>query len=227
MTSVRSGWEGLASPDGAPRVRVVLTEVTARALDLVGAAVALLLLAPVLLVAAAAVKVTSSGPVLFRQTRLGRDSVPFVMLKFRTMRAGCSDAAHRDYVAAMLRGEVTAVDGLFKLPDDARITAVGAFLRRTSIDELPQLWNVLRGRMSLVGPRPVLPWEAELFPEWAAPRYSVPPGVTGLWQVSGRNRLTMQEGLVLDLEYVGRRGLPIDLLILLRTVTAVLRGGAR
>jgi lipopolysaccharide/colanic/teichoic acid biosynthesis glycosyltransferase len=205
----------------------VLTEVTARVLDLVGALLALLLLSPVLLLTAVAVKVTSRGPVLFRQTRLGRDARPFVMFKFRTMRTGCSDSTHRDYVTAMLRGEATAVDGLYKLPDDTRITPVGAFLRRTSIDELPQLWNVLRGRMSLVGPRPVLPWEAELFPEWAAPRYGVRPGVTGLWQVSGRNRLTMQEGLALDVQYVARRGLPIDLLILVRTVAAVLRGGAR
>ena len=116
---------------------------------------------------------------------------------------------------------------MFKIVGDPRVTRVGELLRRFCLDELPQLLNVLVGNMSLVGPRPALPFEAVLFPEWAAPRYLVAPGVTGLWQVCGRNRLTMLQGLRLDVEYVERRGLALDLLILVRTVPAVLGRGAR
>ncbi len=149
------------------------------------------------------------------------------MLKFRTMRHGCDDEAHRDYVRRLLAEEVEAKDGLYKLLDDPRITRVGAVLRRLSIDEMPQLLNVLKGDMTLVGPRPAMPFEAELFPDWATPRYQVAPGVTGLWQVSGRNRLTMLQGLKLDVAYVEQRSFVVDLIILLRTVPAVLGRGAR
>jgi lipopolysaccharide/colanic/teichoic acid biosynthesis glycosyltransferase len=202
-------------------------ELGKRVLDVVLATVLLTVLCPLLLVVAALVRATSSGPVLFRQTRVGRGGVPFRMLKFRTMRDGCDDEAHRDYVSRLLAGQAEAHDGLYKLVDDPRITRVGAVLRRLSIDELPQLLNVLKGDMTLVGPRPALPFEAELFPDWATPRYLVAPGVTGLWQVSGRNRLTMLQGLELDVEYVEQRGFITDLLILLRTVPAVLGRGAR
>jgi lipopolysaccharide/colanic/teichoic acid biosynthesis glycosyltransferase len=149
------------------------------------------------------------------------------MLKFRTMRHECDDVVHRDYVLRMLVGQAEAQGGLFKLVDDPRITRVGAVLRRSSIDELPQLLNVLKGDMTLVGPRPALPFEAECFPAWATPRYSVAPGLTGLWQVSGRSRLTMLQGLQLDVEYVQRAGFLMDLMILLRTVPAVLGRGGR
>ncbi|MBF4768747.1 sugar transferase [Nocardioides agariphilus] len=202
-------------------------EVAKRALDLTLALTALVLAAPVLLVVATAVRLTSPGPALFRQTRVGRDGVPFTMVKFRTMRDGNDDGAHRDYVSRLLAGEAVAHDGLYKLAGDPRVTPLGRVLRRLSLDELPQLLNVVAGSMSLVGPRPALPFEAELFPGWASVRYAVPPGLTGLWQVSGRNRLTMLEGLRLDVEYVDRRGLRTDLAILLRTVPAVLGRGAR
>jgi lipopolysaccharide/colanic/teichoic acid biosynthesis glycosyltransferase len=202
-------------------------ELGKRVLDITLATVLLVLFAPVLLVAAVLVRVTSRGPVLFRQTRVGRAGETFRMLKFRTMRDGCDEGAHRDYVRQLLAEEAEAHQGLYKLVDDPRITRVGAGLRRLSIDELPQLINVLKGDMTLVGPRPALPFEAELFPDWANPRYLVAPGLTGLWQVSGRNRLTMLRGLELDVEYVERRSLVIDLLILLRTVPAVLGRGAR
>ena len=201
--------------------------VAKRALDVALAGAALLLLVPVLAVLAALVRLGSPGPALFRQARVGRDGQPFLMLKFRTMRVGADDTAHREYVGRMLSGEAKPLHGLYKLDGDSRVTRVGAVLRRTSLDELPQLINVLRGEMSLVGPRPALPYEACLFPEWATPRFSVRPGLTGLWQVSGRNRLTMMDGLRLDVDYVARHTFLLDLGILLRTVPAVLAGGAR
>jgi lipopolysaccharide/colanic/teichoic acid biosynthesis glycosyltransferase len=198
-----------------------------RALDITLALVLLAVLCPFLLIVAALIRATSRGPVLFRQTRVGRGGATFRMLKFRTMRHGCADGAHRDYVRLLLADQAEAHDGLYKLVDDPRVTRVGAVLRRFSIDEVPQLLNVLRGDMTLVGPRPALPYEAELFPVWAAPRYVVAPGVTGLWQVCGRNRLTMLQGLKLDVEYVEHRSFVLDWLILVRTVPAVLGRGAR
>jgi lipopolysaccharide/colanic/teichoic acid biosynthesis glycosyltransferase len=134
---------------------------------------------------------------------------------------------HQDYVRRLLAGEARPEGGLYKIGNDARVTRIGALLRKTSLDELPQLVNVLRGEMSVVGPRPCLPWERESFPDWATTRFAVRPGLTGLWQVSGRNRLTMLEGLRLDVEYVARRTLLLDLAILLRTVPALLGRGAR
>jgi lipopolysaccharide/colanic/teichoic acid biosynthesis glycosyltransferase len=143
------------------------------------------------------------------------------------MQVDADDTSHREYVARMLAGEATPQRGLYKLDADPRVTRMGAILRRTSLDELPQLINVLRGDMSLVGPRPALPYEVRQFPVWAAPRFAVRPGLTGLWQVSGRNRLAMTDGLLLDVEYVERHTLLLDLGILLRTAPAVLAGGAR
>jgi lipopolysaccharide/colanic/teichoic acid biosynthesis glycosyltransferase len=202
-------------------------ELAKRVLDITLAATALVVSAPILLFVAVLVRVTSRGPVLFRQTRVGRTGAPFLMLKFRTMRHGCDDKTHRDYVRLLLADQAPAHDGLYKLVDDPRVTRVGAVLRRLSLDEVPQLLNVLKGDMSLVGPRPALDFEADLFPDWAAPRYLVAPGVTGLWQVSGRNRLTMLQGLELDVEYVERRSFVVDLLILARTGPAVPGRGAR
>ena len=201
--------------------------VVQRALDVVLAGLALLLLAPFLVVAYLAVVLTSPGGGVYRQTRIGLHRRSFAMLKFRTMRVGCGHEAHQEYVRRLLAGEATPEGGLYKLAADARVTRVGAFLRRTSIDELPQLVNVLRGEMSLVGPRPALDWEVEMFPDWAMARFAVRPGITGLWQVSGRNRLTMTEGLELDAEYVRLGGTRRYLGILLRTLPAMLDGGAR
>jgi lipopolysaccharide/colanic/teichoic acid biosynthesis glycosyltransferase len=139
------------------------------------------------------------------------------------------DRIHREYVTRQLAGDQANGDGrrgLFKLEDDPRVTPVGRWLRRTSLDELPQLLNVLKGDMSLVGPRPVLAWEAEMFSPEQQRRFDVKPGITGLWQVSGRSRLTMQQALELDVEYVRRRSVIFDLLILLRTVPALFSDGA-
>jgi lipopolysaccharide/colanic/teichoic acid biosynthesis glycosyltransferase len=197
-----------------------------RVLDVALAGGCLMLLSPVLLIIGCIIRATSPGPVLFRQTRVGQHERPFVMLKFRTMYVDSSDAAHREYVQKLLTDEsaVVSADGLFKLANDPRVTRVGAFLRKTSLDELPQLVNVLRGEMSLVGPRPALPWEAELFGVHHAQRFVAPPGLTGLWQTSGRNKLTMRQGLELDLQYIERRCLGLDLGILLKTIWVVLLG---
>ena len=141
------------------------------------------------------------------------------------MRTGCSDHIHREYVRKLLTEDQPPAGGqggVFKLENDPRITPIGRLVRRTSIDELPQLLNVIRGDMSLVGPRPALPWEAEMFGTDYSARFVVPPGLTGLWQVSGRNSLTMRQGLELDLEYVARRSLSLDLWILIKTVPVVL-----
>jgi lipopolysaccharide/colanic/teichoic acid biosynthesis glycosyltransferase len=199
-----------------------------RAVDLTVVVIALLVLAIPMLLIAVAIRWSSPGPAFYRQQRIGRGGKPFTMYKFRTMRVGGSDAQHRELIARELRGEDTSVNGSWKIDCDPRVTRVGAFLRRTSIDELPQLINVLRGQMSLVGPRPCLDWEAEMFPARFAERFDVPPGLTGLWQVSGRSTMGTLEMLELDLAYVRGWSFWSDLGILLRTVPTVLRGhGAR
>ena len=203
-----------------------------RAFDVFVAGVCLLLFAPIMLLVAALVRLTSPGPALFRQTRLGQHGRPFVMYKFRTMFTGSRDDIHRTYVSHLLlddRPQAAGKSGLYKLDEDPRVTRIGAILRRTSIDELPQLFNVIRGDMSLVGPRPMLPWERDMVPAAHQARFVVPAGITGLWQVSGRSRLTMKEALDLDVQYVQRRSFAVDLLILVKTawILVVWRGGAR
>jgi lipopolysaccharide/colanic/teichoic acid biosynthesis glycosyltransferase len=215
-TSLRPAAAGALSPPG---------RLAKRALDLTLALPCLILAAPLLLAVAVMIRLTTPGPALFRQIRLGRDRRPFMLCKFRTMYSGSPDDVHREYVRKLLtdsRPPDGGRDGVFKLDGDARITPVGRLLRRTSIDELPQLLNVIRGDMSLVGPRPALGWEAEMFGAGYERRFAVPPGLTGLWQVSGRNALTMKEGLDLDIEYVGRQSLALDLRILARTIPVVL-----
>jgi lipopolysaccharide/colanic/teichoic acid biosynthesis glycosyltransferase len=202
-----------------------------RLFDLAAAFAVLILLSPLLILVAATVRLNTPGPALIQQTRLGQRRRQFVLYKFRTMYLGSSDDVHREYVRKLLTQDHPPVGGrrgLYKLEGDARVTPVGRLLRRTSIDELPQLFNVIRGDMSLVGPRPPLPWEAELIGQVYDQRFRVPPGLTGLWQVSGRNRLTMKQGLDLDMEYVRRQSFSLDLAILLKTVPVVLttRGAA-
>jgi lipopolysaccharide/colanic/teichoic acid biosynthesis glycosyltransferase len=214
-----------ASVSGQP-----FLEPVTRALDIAIAALALVVLAPLLVVVVVLVLTTSRGPALFRQVRVGHLGRPFVMYKFRTMRVGCDDRIHREYVTSMLGGwdpRPCRSNGLFKLERDPRVTPVGGLLRRTSLDELPQLLNVLRGEMSLVGPRPALGWEVPLYAPHHRRRFEVRPGITGLWQVRGRSRLSMLEALDLDVEYVTRRSLRLYLSILAMTVPVVLRGGAR
>ena len=196
-----------------------------RVLDVVGSLVLLLLLAAPSLLIALWVRLDSPGPVLFRQERVGLYRRLFTLYKFRTMRVGGGDEALRRLIEAELCGEDTCCDGSTKLGDDPRVTRAGRFLRRTSLDELPQLLNVLQGEMSLVGPRPCLPWEAELFPPQFADRFSVRPGITGLWQVTGRSTVGTLDMLRMDLAYVRDRCLRLDLWILLVTIPSLLRGG--
>jgi lipopolysaccharide/colanic/teichoic acid biosynthesis glycosyltransferase len=178
-----------------------------RALDLLGAGVGVLVLSPVLLLVAAAVKMTSSGPAIFVQQRSGKDGRPFSMLKFRTMTAG----DHRVVGAETHAG-------------DPRITPVGEWLRRTGLDELPQLFNVLRGEMSLVGPRPLLQWENDMCNPREARRLHVKPGLTGLSQVNGRNAIPWHARVEWDVRYVEQASVRLDLWILLRTIPTVLLG---
>jgi len=205
-------------------------EVVKRLIDVSLSLVLIVMISPLLLLLWCLVRLTSSGPAFFRQERVGRNMRSFTMLKLRTMYVDNHDQIHRNYVTHLLSADEPSAagdNGLFKLDQDPRVTRLGVWLRRTSLDELPQLLNVLHGEMSLVGPRPVLPWEAELFEERYRRRFLVKPGISGLWQVSGRSRLTMREALELDIEYADRQSLALDLSIILRTVPTVFGGGAR
>jgi lipopolysaccharide/colanic/teichoic acid biosynthesis glycosyltransferase len=215
------------SVDWLPRVESRAAAALRRSLDLILATILLVLVAPLLFVIWIAIRVDSPGPAIYRQRRLGRDMGPFVVNKFRTMRPDADPAPHREYVQELIASSGaharTGGKNLYKLAVDNRVTRVGRVLRRFSLDELPQLWNVVRGEMSLIGPRPVIPYEAEQYPSWYRERFAVKPGLSGLWQVSGRNEMTYEEMVRLDIEYVRRRDLWLDLMILARTVWVVVR----
>jgi lipopolysaccharide/colanic/teichoic acid biosynthesis glycosyltransferase len=203
-----------------------------RVIDIVGSAALLLVLSPFLTLIMALIKLTSKGPVIYKQERLGRFGARFKCLKFRTMYSNNDPKIHQEYVQKFIAGK----DGLnnsegsdkpvYKLVKDPRVTFVGGLLRKTSLDELPQFWNVLRGDMSLVGPRPPVPYEFEVYDIWHRRRVlEVRPGVTGLWQVSGRNRTRFDEMVRLDLRYCQTWSIWLDLKILLATPKAVFNGG--
>jgi exopolysaccharide biosynthesis polyprenyl glycosylphosphotransferase len=205
--------------------------VVKRAMDIVGAISLSLIFAPVMIATAVAIKLSSPGPIVFRQVRIGRDGVPFEFLKFRSMRAGVDDDIHREYVAKLIAGrhhEINEGDSerpVYKLQSDSRITPVGRILRKTSMDEMPQLFNVLRGEMSLVGPRPPIPYETEKYQSWHLRRLQeVRPGITGLWQVQGRSKLAFDDMVRLDLQYIRNWSLWLDIEILLKTIVVVIRG---
>jgi lipopolysaccharide/colanic/teichoic acid biosynthesis glycosyltransferase len=201
-----------------------------RATDIVGAAGFLLLLSPILALIALIIKLTSDGPVLFKQERLGRSGQRFKCLKFRTMYVNNDPKIHQDYIQKYIEGSKAqkpeaGASAVYKITSDPRITPIGRFLRKSSLDEVPQFWNVLQGAMSLVGPRPPVPYEFEIYDVWHRRRVlEVKPGVTGLWQVSGRSRLTFDEMVRLDLQYVRTWSLWLDLKILLATPGAVISG---
>ncbi len=207
---------------------------TKRLIDVLGSVAGLVLLFPFMLLIAIAIKTTSQGPIIFKQIRLGKRGVPFEFYKFRTMRSDVDDQIHRAYVESLITQDLpasqngTASSPVYKILDDPRITPVGKFLRSTSLDEIPQLVNVLRGEMSLVGPRPPIPYEVENYQTWHLRRIQeVKPGITGLWQVEGRSLLSFSDMVRLDLDYSRHWSLLLDLKILLKTVKAViLRQGA-
>ena len=202
-----------------------------RGLDIVGAVVAICLLAPLMLLVAATIATTSRGPIIFRQSRVGKGGSPFTFYKFRSMVADVDDSIHREYVASLIKkgdGEAVGPEGrrvIYKLKADPRVTPIGRLIRKTSIDELPQFFNVLKGDMSLVGPRPPLPYEAAQYQSWHLRRVmTLKPGITGIWQVEGRSRVPFNEMVRMDLRYIRECSLTLDLKILFRTILVVVRG---
>lgn len=221
--------------DGIPAVTIQPNRfsemglVIKRGVDLILASLGLLLASPVLALFGALIKLSSPGPVFFKQNRLGKGGRPFTMYKLRTMISGKDDTIHRRYLKDFISNNQTAGknengERLFKLGNDPRITGIGKFLRRLSLDELPQLINVIRGEMSLVGPRPPLPYEAELYKDWHTKRLQVKPGITGLWQVSARSAVGFDDMVMLDLYYVEHWSLLFDFQLLLKTIPAALSG---
>jgi lipopolysaccharide/colanic/teichoic acid biosynthesis glycosyltransferase len=202
-----------------------IVEGAIRLLDLIGALVLLALLSPLLILIAVMVRLDSPGPAIYRQRRVGRHLKTFSVNKFRTMRVGAGADAHREHVEKMIAtAEKEGARPMAKLEEDDRLTRVGSFLRRASLDELPQLWNVVRGEMSLVGPRPPIQYEVDRYPVEAFRRFAVRPGLTGLWQVRGRSLLSFPQMIELDTEYVERRSLWLNLKILLQTLPTVIHG---
>jgi len=205
--------------------------VVKRATDIIISSMALAILSPMWLIVALLIKFDSEGPIFYTQERVGMDGRLFLFYKFRTMHANSDDALHRDFQRKFIAGRPEANHGdenrpVYKLPTDARVTRIGRVLRRLSLDELPQLLNVLRGDMSIVGPRPPIPYEVEAYELWHRKRLDMKPGLTGLWQVSGRNSLPFEEMVRLDLFYIENWSLLLDLKIVLRTLPVMLRGDA-
>lgn len=202
----------------------VVTSKAKRLLDRLGSGLGLVLLSPLFFLIAVAIRLDSRGPIFFRQERAGLYGRPFEMLKFRTMQHGAPDERHREYVQGLVNGREERGNGVgvYKLVSDDRVTRVGRFLRRSSLDELPQLVNVWRGEMSLVGPRPAIAYEVELYEDWQRKRLDCKPGLTGLWQVSGRNLLTYRQMCDLDVRYIREWSFLRDLHILLKTIPVVL-----
>jgi lipopolysaccharide/colanic/teichoic acid biosynthesis glycosyltransferase len=214
---------------GKSRRRV--SQILKRAIDVAGSAAMLLLLGPILAVIALAIKLTSEGPIVFQQERLGQFGTRFMFLKFRTMYTNNDPNVHREYTRRFIAGQSSSGNAepgkpaVYKITNDSRVTPIGRFLRKTSLDELPQFWNVLRGEMSLVGPRPPVPYEFEVYDIWHRRRVlEAKPGVTGLWQVSGRSRMCFDDMVRLDLRYSQSWSLLLDLKILIATPRAVISG---
>jgi len=201
-----------------------------RIMDVLGSVVGLILFSPIILITALSIKITSPGPIIFRQSRFGRKGARFPFYKFRSMQWSVDDKIHREYVANLIKGNLNKInqgdekEPLYKMKSDNRVTKVGRIIRKLSIDELPQFFNVLKGEMSLVGPRPPIPYEVEKYEAWHLRRIlEVKPGMTGLWQVDGRSTTSFDNMVRLDLRYAQNWSLWLDLKILLKTVRAVLR----
>jgi lipopolysaccharide/colanic/teichoic acid biosynthesis glycosyltransferase len=207
-----------------------LQSVLKRAIDIMGSLIGLILSSPIIFLTAIALKATSPGPVIFKQTRLGMKGNRFSFYKFRSMYCDCDDQIHRQYVSDLIKGNLEKINQgkgnrpLFKMKTDPRITKVGRIIRKTSVDELPQFFNVLKGDMSLVGPRPPLLYEVEKYEPWHLRRIlEAKPGITGLWQVDGRSQTSFNDMVRMDLRYVQNWSLDLDMKILVKTVKAVLR----
>jgi len=221
-------------PDLRTDTRAVKQSIfTKRAIDILGSLLMLIVLSPLWLMIAALIKLTSRGPVIFKQERLGKFGQPFTFLKFRSMDTETDHKIHEEYIQKFISGDQKssaqstslAPEGVYKITNDPRVTFIGRLLRKTSLDELPQVLNVLKGEMSLVGPRPPIAYEFERYDVWQRRRVlEAKPGITGLWQVKGRSRTTFDDMVRLDLSYISHRSLWLDLSILLRTPWAVLKG---
>jgi lipopolysaccharide/colanic/teichoic acid biosynthesis glycosyltransferase len=201
-----------------------------QSVDVIGAIVAISLFTPLMLVTAVAIKITSPGPVIFKQIRLGKGGRPFVFYKFRSMHCNADDRIHREFVTTLIKGDhqrinqQNSANSYYKLKSDPRVTRVGKIIRKTSIDELPQLFCVLKGDMSLVGPRPPLLYEAKEYQPWHLRRIlEIKPGITGLWQVKGRSKVCFDDMVRMDLRYVRSCSLMLDLQILIKTLVVVVR----
>jgi lipopolysaccharide/colanic/teichoic acid biosynthesis glycosyltransferase len=212
----------------------LLQRIAKRALDIMGSSVGLIVFSPFMMVIAALIKITSKGPVIFKQARLGEGGRSFTFLKFRSMRWNNDDRIHREYVAKLINGELEEINQghpdqpLYKMKNDIRITFIGKIIRSLSLDELPQLINVLKGEMSLVGPRPPLPYEVDKYQPWHLRRIlEVKPGITGLWQVRGRSRTSFEDMVRMDIRYINEQSILLDIKILFKTMGAlILRKGA-
>jgi lipopolysaccharide/colanic/teichoic acid biosynthesis glycosyltransferase len=202
--------------------------VAKRSLDLAASLLGLILASPILALVAVAVKLESRGPVLFRQERLGLGARPFTLYKFRSMFSSAEQTRHRDHARDLIRGDAAATQPGEKvwvpIAADPRVTRLGAFLRRSHLDELPQLINIVRGEMSLVGPRPPILYEVEVYEPWHLRRLSVVPGMTGLWQATAWGRVSFDEGVALDLAYIDRRSFGFDLRLIGRTLWQIAAG---
>ena len=221
MSSAKSESKTIILPEQSPGlVKQSSGLVIKRALDIVGSLFGLVALSPLFLLITIFVKLESKGPAIFKQTRVGKGCRPFTFYKYRSMNENSDPNPHQKYISELIGGE-RAQDEVYKLTDDNRVTKVGRILRKTSLDELPQLFNVLKGDMSLVGPRPALPYEVKMYKDWYKDRLSVTPGMSGLWQVSGRSQKNFDEMVKLDLAYINKWSLWLDIKILLKTFLVV------
>lgn len=201
-----------------------------RAMDIFGSIFGIIIFSPIMFLASFAIKLTSPGPIIFKQERIGLKGRKFLFYKFRSMRIDGDDKIHREYVSNLIKGELDKINQgkkdnpLYKMKDDPRVTKIGKLIRKTSIDELPQFFNVLKGEMSLVGPRPPIPYEVEKYEPWHLRRIlEVKPGITGLWQVDGRSKTSFNDMVRLDLKYAINWSIWLDIKILLKTIFAVIR----
>lgn len=220
----------VAAPHGNGDILLAGDPTWKRALDIIVSAALLTVSLPLCTLIAALIKLDSPGPVLYVQKAVGRSGREFRFYKFRTMRSSADGGLHRRYLREFVRGARPADrapetgGAVYKMTDDARITRVGSFLRKTSLDELPQLINVLKGDMSIVGPRPPLPYEYELYDDWARQRLAVRPGITGLYQVTLRSRSSFQDMVAIDLDYIRRRSPRLDVTIMAKTLPVMVLG---